>query len=118
MTSMILQYFNLGTKGYFYDKNLAPDMKLNENNFNLKVDELMIGGLGKSNWDLKSQLEKIEVPTFIVQGRQDPIDLQTAREINMAIKNSELQVIEKCGHFPWIEQPEHFYQLIRDFMAR
>ncbi len=32
------------------------------------------------------------------------------------IQNAQLQVITDCGHAPFIEQPDSFYQLIRTFL--
>ena len=82
----------------------------------MEANGLIFSQLHKSNWDLRAALEKINIPTFIVQGRQDPIDLETARDIQAVIKGSKVQVIEKCGHFPWIEHEEEFYKLILEFM--
>ena len=31
---------------------------------------------------------------------------------------SRLELIEACGHFPWLEQPEKFYPLVIEFLDR
>jgi pimeloyl-ACP methyl ester carboxylesterase len=33
------------------------------------------------------------------------------------LKSSTLIYLDKCGHFPWLEQPEAFRQAIGSFMA-
>lgn len=49
-------------------------------------------------------------------GDTDPIPLDTAEHINKAIPHSRLSVIERCGHFPYVEQPEVFFKAIDEFL--
>ncbi len=113
---VITEYFNIILKGYFYDKSKAKEIALAPGDMEPMIGNLVIGSLGKNNWDLKSRLEQLNIKTLIIQGRQDPIDLETARDIHNAIKGSRLVVIERCGHFPWIEQPAAFYEAVRGFL--
>ncbi len=39
-------------------------------------------------------------------------------EVNRAILSSTMCIIEKCGHFPWIEQPGEFYSAVLEFLYR
>ena len=78
----------------------------------------MMSSLEKSNWDLRDKLEKLKIETLILQRRQDPIDLETAGKTNAAIKESELVIIEQCGHFPWTEKSSDFYKAVYSFMQR
>ena len=32
-------------------------------------------------------------------------------------KNSTLAFIDKCGHMPWLEQPEQTWKIVNDFLA-
>ncbi len=36
----------------------------------------------------------------------------------LALTRSELVVIERAGHFPFVEQPEAFQRVVREFLAR
>jgi proline iminopeptidase len=58
-------------------------------------------------------LEKITVPTIIVAGASDDraSPLQAER-IHSGIRGSKLIVIEKAGHFPWLEQPDNFFAAV------
>lgn len=109
---------NVGLKGYFFDKQKADQLMLKENDINMKVLMTMMTSLYTSGWNIKDDLSKLKLNTLIIQGRQDPIDLETARQINSAIKSSELIIIERCGHFPWIEKPEEFYDAVNMFMTK
>ncbi len=55
------------------------------------------------------------VPTVIIQGDRDPVDLRTARKLEMMIKGSTVEVLMRCGAFPWVEKPKEFWQKIDAF---
>jgi proline iminopeptidase len=53
---------------------------------------------------------------LIVQGHQDPVGDKTAEDIHAAITTSVLTYINKCGHFPWLEQPDALRRAIAEFL--
>jgi pimeloyl-ACP methyl ester carboxylesterase len=55
---------------------------------------------------------------LIVSGRQDPIDPRMAYETHLALKGSTLQFINRSGNFPWIEQPQQFFEIVRRFLVK
>jgi proline iminopeptidase len=114
---VLFDLFNVNSSGYYYDKSLAPAKKLTQDNFNLRVNRFMINRLYKDQWDLRAALAKVNVPTRIIIGRQDPVDLETAWVMRDSIPGSELVVIEKCGHFPWVEQRDRFFQVVNEFLG-
>jgi hypothetical protein len=49
------------------------------------------------------------MPALIVVGDQDFVcSPQTARELHLALPRSKLLLLERTGHFPWLEQPVAF----------
>jgi pimeloyl-ACP methyl ester carboxylesterase len=57
------------------------------------------------------------VPTLIVWGDHDKIiPLDHAYTAHEAIPNSRLEVIEGVGHYPHVEQPAHFVEILKDFL--
>lgn len=66
--------------------------------------------------DLTSLLEKIEIPTLIVWGKNDKITpLKHAYLMNKKIKNSFLEILP-CGHSPHREYPEKLAEKIFHFL--
>jgi proline iminopeptidase len=64
-----------------------------------------------------SRLPEIKAPTLIVVGTDDFIcSPRQAERLHLGIARSKLLVIEKAGHFPWLEQPESFYDGLRQFL--
>ena len=67
---------------------------------------------------LPGLLARVNIPTRIVWGRQDQIiPLECGQMFQKAIPNSELTVIDNCGHVPQIEKPDEFVKLALDFLA-
>ena len=57
------------------------------------------------------------MPTLIVWGDQDRIiPLVHAYQAHEAIPNSRLEVMEHVGHFPHVEDPVRFVEILVDFM--
>jgi len=75
-------------------------------------------GRGGRNYSMRACLEKVEAPALVVVGADDmtcsPV---TAKHIHFCLKNSKLLVIEKAGHFPWMEQPKVFFTDVPAFLA-
>jgi proline iminopeptidase len=72
-----------------------------------------------NNMDLRPQLKRFRRPVLILNGRQDPIaDARTAYETHLALPTSTLQFINRAGHFPWMEQPGEFADVLTAFLRR
>jgi pimeloyl-ACP methyl ester carboxylesterase len=57
------------------------------------------------------------MPTLIVWGDADPIiPVDHAHAAHQAIPGSRLEIFEGAGHFPHVEQPERFADVVRDFI--
>lgn len=68
-------------------------------------------------FDLTPGLAKLHIPTIIVQGRQDPLDPQMASETRDAIPGAKLVVLERAGHFSWLENTKAFTDAVEGFLA-
>ena len=40
-----------------------------------------------------------------------------AIEASRQIKNAKLELLDHCGHFPWLEQPERTWKVVDEFLA-
>lgn len=66
---------------------------------------------------LPSLLERVKTSTKIVWGRQDRIvPLECGELYQKAIKGSQLEIIDNCGHSPQIEKPEEFTKIALEFL--
>lgn len=59
------------------------------------------------NTDLKNYLKYIDSNVLLIWGNSDmDTPISDAKIMNSMIKNSELIIIDKVGHFPYLERPE------------
>lgn len=62
---------------------------------------------------------QIKVPTLIIWGRNDKmIKLANGERLHSQMLNSQLHVLDECGHVPQEEYPEKTAKLIIDFIIR
>lgn len=99
--------------GYFFDRKVGLSFarSLNEGQYHTDVKERLFAEM-RVHYDLREGLKKLKRPVLIIQGHQDPIGDKTAEDIRAAIDGSTLFYINRCGHFPWLEQPEAFRSAI------
>lgn len=67
-------------------------------------------------FDLNPALSNLHLSTLIIHGDCDPIPWTAAQLIHATIEESQLLLIPKCGHFPYIEEPDIYFDTIRDFL--
>lgn len=105
------------TVAYFYDrkKALQMAMELNPKDYNFRVPPAFLSAEGK--YDIRPKLKAIVAPVLLLQGRQDLAGEANICEAHSLIKNSTLAFIDKCGHMPWLEQPEQTWKIVDEFLA-
>ena len=68
-------------------------------------------------YEIRSRLEHIRVPTLLILGRQDPRgNFEQACETSMRLRHGTLIAYDRCGHWPHIEHPEDFNRDVAEFL--
>ncbi len=68
--------------------------------------------------DSRRILGDIECPTLVLTGRQDPLTpVAVHEEMQAAIPDAQLVVIEDCGHLSPMERPDQVNRAMRDWLA-
>jgi pimeloyl-ACP methyl ester carboxylesterase len=100
-----IEALSLVWPGYFADPSNAPAMP----SISISLDcysetwRSIHDGLGKDT--LVDRLAHIAVPTMFVLGACSPIPPEHGLASAALIPGAKTQVLEGCGHFPWIERP-------------
>jgi proline iminopeptidase len=69
-------------------------------------------------FDLKSDLSKVQVPTFVLCGRHDvQCPVRSSVEIYEGIAGARLTVFEGSNHYPFLEEADVFYAEIQLFLS-
>jgi len=113
------EYYRVFFEPYFHDPAMASRLSTRFSSETLqRMDALYQSPLNRSarSYDIVDRLSKIHAPTLIVHGEDDVIPLAYAEEIHRSIPGSDLLVLGRCGHFPYIEQPEKTSGAITGFL--
>lgn len=73
--------------------------------------------LRREGYDWTEHVASIRVPTLIVHGDHDLLDVSVAGSIARLIPNSELSIIRHAGHMPFWEAPEEFFARVETFLG-
>ena len=84
---------------------------------NLELNELGMDIVRRT--DIVDQLGRVESPTLIAVGEEDPVTpVAAAEEIVGALPEgiAQLEIIEGGGHFTWMDAPDRFWPTIVEFI--
>lgn len=101
---------------YLYDQSHADIVARRLTQVNMKINQLVIRNMQKINFDCTGRLTSFGKPVLIIQGRQDIVPESIARKEHSILKNSEMVILENCGHFGWLDQPELYFNAINRFL--
>ncbi len=66
--------------------------------------------------DLWDRLGEVDAPTLLLHGAHDSIPLEMVRALGDAIPDARVVVLERSGHFPFIEEPAVVFDTLGDFI--
>ena len=68
--------------------------------------------------ELQKNFKNLKVKTLIINGKFDTNNApEFAEELQRNLRRSKLVLLDKSGHFPWIEQPEKTFEEIFKWLA-
>ncbi|KZS56786.1 proline iminopeptidase [Mycobacterium kansasii] len=68
-------------------------------------------------WDIVDRLAEITLPTLLIAGRYDECSPEHMRDMHRRITGSRFEFFEQSAHLPFIEEPDRFDALLRDFLG-
>ncbi|OBF04239.1 proline iminopeptidase [Mycobacterium sp. ACS4054] len=68
------------------------------------------------DWDVFDRLAEITLPTLILAGRFDECVPEHMWEMHRRIAGSRYELFESTAHMPFIEEPDKFDRVMRDFL--
>ena len=116
-------YIRKKTEVTFYDPKMATDELVEEvfqiTTSRLKVIKVLALAKSAIRNNLGEELNQIKIPTLLIWGNNDIITPPfVAYEFNKLIPNSEVHLIDKCGHAPMMEVPEEFNAILGNFLQK
>jgi pimeloyl-ACP methyl ester carboxylesterase len=115
------EYIRNKTALTFYDPSMATDELVDEvfeiTNNRLKVIKIITLAKSAIRNNLGEELSQIQQPTCLIWGNNDTITPPfVGKEFNKLIPNSELHLVDKCGHAPMMEVPVEFNKILSGFL--
>jgi proline iminopeptidase len=104
--------FELSVAGYFADPAAARD--LTPFRVLARVQEAVWQSLG--DYDLVPHLSSVSCRALVVHGREDPIPLESSETCARAL-GAQLVVLDRCGHVPYVEQPDALFEVAEAFLG-
>jgi proline iminopeptidase len=104
---------------YVYDPKHANEVAESLSNPQFafpKVAALVWNDLEKTNFDLKGKFKNFSSPTLIIDGRQDFLGEEVPLLIQQNIPGSNLMLLNKSSHYPWLDGPEEYLDAITAFL--
>ena len=106
----------------YYNHSLISDQQV-EDNLILRLrsaytaESVQIANARGLGGITEEQARAIKTPTLLVWGATDKLSpTADADKLNAAIAGSRKVLIDKAGHYPFIEHPEKFNQVVREFL--
>lgn len=102
---------------YLYKKEFVPVIAERLTEIKLEVNGIVWADLRHMNYDAKAKMSGFEKPVLIIQGKDDLLDVSLAKKANKILPNSQLALLDRCGHYGWLDRPDVYFQLINEFIA-
>jgi proline iminopeptidase len=67
--------------------------------------------------DLRPRLGRITAPVLLVHGYQDVAGEANVLEAAARIPRATVRFVHRCGHYPWLDQPEETWAAVLPFLA-
>lgn len=117
------EYIKKKTEVTFYDPKTATKELVDEvfeiTRNRIKVIKIIALAKSAIRNNLGEELNQIKQPTLLIWGYNDIITPPfVAREFQKLIPNSELHLIDECGHAPMMEKPEEFNIVLDKFLKK
>ena len=115
------QYIQEKVESVFYNKEVADKDLVDEvfTTVNDRLKALRIVKTAKSavRHNLGDKLHMLTLPVLLIWGREDEVTpAWVGEKFHELLPNSELHILEKCGHAPMMEHPDRFNYILLTFL--
>lgn len=77
--------------------------------------QALLASFGDYDW--REQLAERDVPRLVIHGADDPFPVEGSREWVAGHPAARIMVLERAGHWPFVERAEAFFPAVDRFLA-
>jgi pimeloyl-ACP methyl ester carboxylesterase len=103
--------FELSVAAYFHDPERARDLTP----FRVTGRTQQEVWASLRDYDLRPDLERLDLPATVLHGEDDPIPLEAVATIARLL-NAPFYPLPRCGHVPYVEAFEQFLAVLDEFL--
>ncbi len=103
--------FELSVAAYFHDPERARDLTP----FRVTGRTQQEVWASLRDYDLRPDLERLDLPATVLHGEDDPIPLEAVATIARLL-NAPFHPLPRCGHVPYVEAFEQFLAVLDEFL--
>jgi len=70
----------------------------------------------EENAEFHRAVHELSMPVLFLHGAADPRPAHFLEELSSHLVRGHFIAVERCGHYPWIEQREEFMEVLRSFV--
>lgn len=117
------EYVKKKTEGTFGDPKFATKELVDEVfgivNDRSKAIRMVVMAKSALRHNLREEIGKMTLPVCLIWGKLDSITPAfVGEEFHKLLPNSELHIVERCGHAPMMEKPEEFNEILETFLTK
>ncbi len=101
---------------YLHKPGNAPVIAKRLTEGNAQVNALVWQDLRRIGFDHGKSFSGFRQPVLVIQGKNDILRVSTAQKIASSFVNSQLILLDKCGHYGWLDRPDSYFPLIEKFI--
>lgn len=101
---------------YVYNRKYAPIIAERLTQGNRQINSLIWQNILAINFDCTEAFKNFKQPVLIIQGKQDVMGDNIAKEAHKLLENSTLIFMNDCAHYGWLEQPDIYFSSINHFL--
>ncbi len=101
---------------YVYNKKNVPEIAERLTQGNMQINRMLWEDMRRIGFDCKEKLAGFKQPVLVIAGKNDLLDIETAKRSHKAFPNSKLVLLDKCGHYGWLDREDDYLDEIHNFL--
>lgn len=103
-------------KAYIFDKKHLPEIADRLTQGNARINSQVWNDMRTADFDTKPSMRNFQKPVLILNGADEAVSLDIPRKAHQILPNSKLVIMEKCGHYGWLDRPDIYLKEVRKFL--
>lgn len=99
---------------YYDPESVSQKQTYDQSMINMEVNETLEHMADATH---AADAAKLEIPALIIHGEGDPRPLKPVKRMADMLLNARLHVIEKMGHYPYLEAVDQTRKILRQFIS-